>query len=46
MLFLTLEIWPYLAAAAVVGLLTGWFAGCTPRKAGLSQPAPTTEEVS
>ena len=32
MLFLALELWPYLAAALVIGLVTGWWSGCTPAR--------------
>ncbi|WP_371346122.1 hypothetical protein [Ancylobacter sp. IITR112] len=32
MLFLALELWPYLAAALVLGLATGWWSGCTPAR--------------
>lgn len=32
MWFLALELWPYLAAALGVGLLTGWLSGCAPRR--------------
>lgn len=33
MLFLALELWPYLAAALVIGLATGWWSGCAPKRA-------------
>lgn len=32
MLFLALELWPYLAAALALGLATGWWSGCTPAR--------------
>lgn len=32
MLFLALELWPYLAAALVIGLATGWWSGCSPAR--------------
>lgn len=42
MVFLAFELWPYLAAAAAIGLLTGWFAGCTPRRARHAVPPAGT----
>lgn len=33
MWFLALELWPYLAAALALGLVTGWLSGCAPRRA-------------
>ncbi|GAB4068944.1 hypothetical protein KHC28_21210 [Ancylobacter sonchi] len=32
MTFLALELWPYVLGAAAIGLLTGWFCGCAPRR--------------
>lgn len=31
MWFLALELWPWLAAALAIGLVTGWWSGCAPR---------------
>lgn len=33
MWFLALELWPYMLGALAIGLATGWFSGCTPRRA-------------
>lgn len=38
MLFLALELWPYLAAALAIGLATGWWSGCAPARARTSAP--------
>ncbi|GLK82471.1 hypothetical protein [Ancylobacter defluvii] len=32
MVFLLLELWPYVLGAAAIGLLTGWFCGCAPHR--------------
>lgn len=32
MLFLAFELWPYLAASLALGLVTGWWSGCTPAR--------------
>ncbi len=32
MFFLAYELWPYLLGALVIGLATGWFAGCADRR--------------
>ncbi|GLK71671.1 hypothetical protein KHC23_12845 [Ancylobacter dichloromethanicus] len=32
MWFLALELWPYIAGALVIGLVTGWWSGCTPAR--------------
>ncbi|WP_256441424.1 hypothetical protein [Ancylobacter radicis] len=32
MWFLTLELWPYVAAAFAIGVLTGWLSGCSPSR--------------
>ncbi|MDR6955198.1 hypothetical protein J2X65_004577 [Ancylobacter sp. 3268] len=32
MAFLLFELWPYVLGAAAIGLLTGWFCGCAPRR--------------
>lgn len=33
MLFLALELWPYLLVALAIGIATGWLSGCAPRRA-------------
>lgn len=32
MWYLAFEIWPYLVGTLAIGLATGWFAGCAPRR--------------
>ncbi|WP_018390948.1 hypothetical protein [Ancylobacter sp. FA202] len=38
MLFLALELWPYLATALAIGLATGWWSGCAPKRARTLAP--------
>lgn len=45
MWFLTFELWPYLIGALALGLVTGWWSGCSPSRpkvpeAGESEVAP------
>ncbi|TCK28200.1 hypothetical protein EV667_2201 [Ancylobacter aquaticus] len=42
MLFLALELWPYLVAALAIGLATGWWSGCAPAR--LRTPAADTKK--
>lgn len=51
MLFLALELWPWLLGAAAIGLATGWLCGCTPRRnrvtadGNTAAPAETVAEA-
>ncbi len=36
MLFLALELWPYLLVALAIGLATGWLSGCAPRRVAIA----------
>ena len=42
MVFLALELWPWLIGAAAIGLVTGWRVGCAPAR---SRAAAGTEEA-
>jgi len=39
MWFLALELWPYMLGALTIGLATGWFSGCTPRRRAVEDAA-------
>ncbi|MBS7546145.1 hypothetical protein [Ancylobacter oerskovii] len=43
MIFLAFELWPYLLGAAVIGLLTGWFCGCSPRRRAVADETSPAE---
>jgi hypothetical protein len=43
MLFLALELWPYLLVALAIGLATGWLSGCAPRRVAIDAVAPAAE---
>ena len=43
MVFLALELWPYLLGAAAIGLVTGWVSGCTPRRSRAPVPDEALE---
>lgn len=47
MIFLMLELWPYVLGALAIGLATGWFCGCAPRRnrAAPDEPAETPAEA-
>lgn len=46
MWFLTLELWPYLVGALIIGLATGWLGGCAPRRPAVDDTDMEDGEVA